>query len=67
MRSDDKGKTDQPIMSEAQKRAIYNLSRRRGISIELLESMSKETFGCGVENLTTTDASALIRQLQQAA
>ena len=29
--TDDKGKSDQPSMSEAQKRAIFNLSRRRGI------------------------------------
>jgi len=30
----------QPGMSEAQKRAIYNLSRRRGISVEELESIT---------------------------
>jgi predicted nucleic acid-binding Zn finger protein len=65
--SDDKGKTDQPNMSEAQKRAIFNLSRRRGISVEELESMAKDAFNCEVENLNTTDASAFIRQLQQAA
>jgi hypothetical protein len=57
----------QPGMSEAQKRAIYNLSRRRGISAENLEQMSLETFGLEVENLTSKDASAFIRQLQQAA
>jgi len=64
---DDKGKTDQPLMSEAQKRAIFNLSRRRGITIEELEAMAKDAFGCDVENLISTDASAFIRQLQQAA
>ena len=57
----------QPMMSEAQKRAIYNLSRRRGISVEELEQMAMDAYGCGLENLTSGDASAFIRQLQQAA
>ena len=64
--SDDKGKTDQPSMSSAQKRAVYNLSRRRGISVEELEAMAKDAFGVELENLNSTDASAFIRQLQQA-
>jgi hypothetical protein len=57
----------QPAMSEAQKRAIYNLSRRRGVSVEDLEQMSLEAYGVAVENLTSKDASAFIRNLQQAA
>jgi hypothetical protein len=57
----------QPAMSEAQKRAIYNLSRRRGISVEDLEQMSVDAYGVAVENLTSKDASAFIRNLQQAA
>jgi len=57
----------QPAMSEAQKRAIYNLSRRRGISVDDLEQMSLEAYGVAVENLTSKDASAFIRNLQQAA
>jgi len=57
----------QPSMSEAQKRAIYNLSRRRGISVEDLEQMSIDAYGLSVENLTSKDASAFIRNLQQAA
>ena len=57
----------QPAMSEAQKRAIYNLSRRRGISVEDLEQMALDTYGLSVENLTSKDASAFIRNLQQAA
>jgi hypothetical protein len=56
-----------PSMSEAQKRAIYNLSRRRGISVEQLEQMAADAYGCDLENLTSGDASAFIRQLQQAA
>jgi len=64
----DKGKkTDTPLMSEAQKRAIFNLSRRRGISVEELESMAVEAYGTDLENLCSTDASAFIRNLQQAA
>jgi len=59
--------TDQPKMSEAQKRAIYNLSRRRGISVEELEKMVTEAYGVELENLSSTDASAFIRNLQQAA
>jgi len=62
-----KSKSDQPKMSEAQKRAIYNLSRRRGISVEELESMATDAYGCEVENLNSKDASAFIRNLQQAA
>jgi len=57
----------QPSMSEAQKRAIYNLSRRRGVSVEDLEQMSLEAYGVSVENLTSKDASAFIRNLQQVA
>lgn len=60
-------KSAQPKMSEAQKRALYNLSRRRGISVEELEKMALDAYGCELENLTTSDASAFIRQLQQAA
>ena len=65
-KADPKGGSN-PSMSEAQKRALYNLSRRRGISVEQLEQMAMETYGCELENLTTSDASAFIRQLQQAA
>jgi len=60
-------KTDMPLMSEAQKRAIFNLSRRRGISVEELETMATEAYGTELENLCSSDASAFIRNLQQAA
>jgi len=63
----DQDKSNQPKMSEAQKRAIYNLSRRRGISVEQLEQMVTDAYDCDLENLSTTNASAFIRQLQQAA
>lgn len=61
-----KGNTS-PGVSEAQKRAIYNLSRRRGISVEQLEQMVTDAYQCDLESLTSGDASAFIRQLQQAA
>jgi hypothetical protein len=56
-----------PKMSEAQKRAIYNLSRRRGISVEELEQRAFETYGIELENMSRKDASSFIRELQQAA
>ena len=63
-----KTKTDTPpVMSEAQRRAVYNLSRRRGISIEELEKMSQDTYGTALEKLSPSDASSFIRQLQQSA
>ena len=56
-----------PRMSEAQKRAIYNLSRRRGISVEELQNMALESYGTELETLTSKDAASFIRNLQQAA
>ena len=61
------GKDKTPMMSEAQKSAIYNLSRRRGISVEELENMAMKTFNMSVENLTHENAVTFIRTLQQAA
>jgi len=62
-----KSKQDAPLMSEAQKRAIYNLSRRRGVSVENLENAVMEDYGTTLENLSSSNASAFIRELQQAA
>jgi len=59
--------TGEPKMSEAQKRAVWNLSRRRGISVEELGKMALETYGVELEHLSTKDASSFIRSLQQAA
>jgi hypothetical protein len=56
-----------PTMSEAQKRAIFNLSRRRGISVEELGRMAFEAYGLELEHLSSKDASSFIRNLQQAA
>lgn len=60
-------KQEGPVMSEAQKRAIYNLSRRRGVSAQDLENLIMEDFGTTLEKLSSADASAFIRTLQQAA
>jgi len=54
-------------MSEAQRRAVFNLSRRRGISVEELEDMSVNAYGLNVEHLSSSDAASFIRQLQSAA
>ncbi len=62
-----KAETPPPKMSEAQHRAIMNLSRRRGISVEELEKMANETYGVPLENISPSDASSFIRQLQQSA
>ena len=62
-----KQESDSPAMSEAQKRAIFNLSRRRGISVEDLEAMVADEFGTDLENLSSSAASTFIRTLQQAA
>ena len=59
--------SDQPKMSQAQQRALMNLSRRRGISLDQLENMSEEMFSSKVENLNTSDAASFIRNLQQSA
>jgi hypothetical protein len=64
---EEKTASTQPNMSEAQKRAIYNLSRRRGISVEDLEKMATDAYGCELEDLNSKDASTFIRNLQQAA
>ena len=64
---DTNSKQDVPSFSEAQKRAIYNLSRRRGISVESLDSLVMEDYGKTLDDLSSAEASDLIRSLQQAA
>jgi hypothetical protein len=54
-------------ISEAQRRALLNLARRRNISQEELDRMVNETFHSSFDNLTQKDASQFIRQLQSAA
>ena len=62
-----KGEIPAPKMSEAQYRALMNLSRRRGISVEELGKMSQENYGLPVESLNAAAASLFIRTLQQSA
>ena len=63
-----KAKTETvPKISEAQHRALMNLSRRRGISVDELEKMSQQTYGFPVESLTAAAASQFIRTLQHSA
>ncbi len=64
---DSKANQETPAMSEAQQRAIHNLSRRRGISVEDLGNLVMEDFGTTLEKLSSADASTFIRTLQQAA
>jgi hypothetical protein len=54
-------------MSEAQKRAVANLGRRRGMSEDEIDNLCLETFGMSLDAITQTDAASFIRQLQQAA
>jgi hypothetical protein len=54
------------LMSEAQKSALYNLSRRRGISSMDIESRCMEKYGVPVEQLNTGNAGEFIRYLQAA-
>jgi hypothetical protein len=59
---DDPKASASPSMSEAQKRAIYNLSRRRGISVEEVGDRWRQMpMACDLESLTSTDASSFIR------
>lgn len=58
---------DLPRLSEAQKKAIFNLARRRGLSEEDLEAQVNRQYSVALEELTIQDASAFIRTLQQAA
>lgn len=55
------------LMSEAQKNAIFNLSRRRGISVEELDNLAMKNFNMAMESLSSADASTFIRTLQQSA
>jgi len=55
------------LMSEAQRRAIVNLARRRGISEEDLNALALETHGLPLEEFSPKEASGFIRTLQQTA
>jgi hypothetical protein len=52
-------------ISEAQKQAILNLSRRRGLTLLELEKLIKETYGSPFTEISQRQASALIHSFQQ--
>ena len=56
-----------PAMSAAQRRAVINISKRRGIEEDQLESMVNESFHIPFDQLSNKDASSFIKLLQQAA
>lgn len=56
-----------PKPSTAQMRAIENLARRRNISSDALEETVQQKFGTSLSNITSSEASNLIRLLQQSA
>ena len=59
-KSNSKGtKKSYPPMSEAQKRAIENLARRRGVTEnQELNSKVMDTYGCPFEDLSSDQASS---------
>ena len=58
---------DKPKISIAQKNAIDNLAKRRGLSPESVKEMATKQFGKDLDTITTAEASQFIRHLQQAA
>ena len=54
------------LMSEAQKSALYNVSRRRGISSVDIEGRCMEKYGVPIEQMNSVNAGEFIRYLQQA-
>lgn len=59
--------TGSPKMSTAQKTAILNLSKRRGITEEELKTMVEDAYNVTFDQMTSKDAAQFIRSLQQAA
>lgn len=59
--------TSKPGISQAQRNAIENLSKRRGISPDEVKALALKQFNTEPDNLTASEASLLIRLLQQAA
>ena len=59
----DNGKAPSTI-TDAQKRAIWSLAKTRGHNEHSLHELAEGTYGSGVAELSSQDASALIKQLQ---
>ncbi len=62
---DGSGNTPSKKITEAQRQAILNLSRRRGLTHLELERLIKETYKADLTDLTTNQASALINSFQR--
>jgi len=65
--SDTKGAEDQTKPSEAQIKAIEQLSRRRGYTVEQIEKMFTDKYQKPYIEINADEAKNFIRQLQQAA
>ena len=63
----EKADSQAPKMTEAQKRALASLAKRRGLSDQEVNEMSKRLAGVGLEELTSQQASSFIRQIQSSA
>jgi len=63
----DNGDSGQKPMSQAQKSAIINIGRRKGLTLVDLEKMVQENYGAPLIELSQKQASNLITSLQQAA
>lgn len=55
-----------PRMSMPQRRAVYNLAGRQGLSEEELKQLVFKKFGTPMNEISTVDAAALIQYLQKA-
>ena len=54
-------------ISTAQRNAIMSLCTRKSITEQELEKLIEDAYKSTLDNLTTSEASSLIRSLQQAA
>ncbi len=61
----DNGDSGQKLMSQAQKSAIINIGRRKGLTLVDLEQMAQENYGTPLIELSQQQASNLITALQQ--
>ncbi|RJP85386.1 MAG: hypothetical protein C4518_16215 [Desulfobacteraceae bacterium] len=57
---------NQPKISEAQKRAIYNLGERKKLQKDQIEKQVFNTFGSSIDDLSSVNAGAFIQLLQTA-
>ncbi len=60
------GESSQKPMSQAQKSAIFNIGKRKGLTLVDLEKISQENYSSPLIDLSQQQASNLITTLQQA-